>query len=135
MQWSNAPLNNKVVLENIKANALVALKDVEDKYDIDFNFGIMNYDQGGDFFHVKLNGIKRGAESPSLRTWREDAHLFDCRPEWCERVVDGQQIIGLNHNARKYPILVKHLKTGKTRKHTVANIIRQWSNPTSSRQT
>ena len=127
-------LNNKNTLNEIRADILAALEAVGDIHGTDFKFkGNLSYDEHGDFFNIKLECTRRGAESPALKTWKEDAYLYDCRPEWSEHVVDSDkgplQIVGLNHNARKYPVLVKHLDDGKTYKHTVESVIKTWGNP------
>ncbi len=71
-----ALLNNEATLNAIKAEALAALREVEDRHGIDFKFGNLTYDGDGDFFRAKLEASRRGADSPATNPNQDALDLF-----------------------------------------------------------
>lgn len=121
-------LSDRAQLRLIKAQIETVLESVSE--DISFTVGKISFEHDGSGFTTKITALRKNADgtttSPEMKTWIADAFLYDLDPAWSDKVVDGETIVGLNHNARKYPVLVKHAN-GQTYKHATKDILARWA--------
>jgi hypothetical protein len=111
-------------ISTIRADVEAALRTIYAKHGIDITVGRISYDAAG--FRCKIDGIVRGSTGATAPVTPKVAALpgaswllgntFDQNKKYASPSLGTVMFTGYNSRARKYPFIVKQLRTGKSYK-------------------
>ena len=120
----------KTNLLQIRADIDAALKAVAAKHGIDFTLGRIVFNENE--FRGKLTGVARGAAGlpavapvdPEMLALAKNTWLFgptfDITKEYKHPTLGTVKVVGYNGKARKFPVIIDQVGTGKRYKTTVS---------------